>query len=165
MEVIKSLDELTPKAKKACELFLFACESAGYDIFITETYRSQERQDYLYSQGRTRPGQIVTWTRQSRHTSRRAWDIAVAGPELYNTKVLKECGEIGKSLGLIWGGDWNPPDMPHYEVSKDWGDILEKRYNTLEEVPSWAREDVKKIIDLGGFADPELYLTSPIFRS
>ena len=29
MEVIKSLDELTPEARKACELFLFACESAG----------------------------------------------------------------------------------------------------------------------------------------
>ncbi|MBO8433832.1 MAG: N-acetylmuramoyl-L-alanine amidase [Tyzzerella sp.] len=37
------------------------------------------------------------------------------------------------------------------EVRKD--KDMEKRYNTIEEVPSWAREKVKKLIDEGKFAD------------
>jgi len=31
--------------------------------------------DYLYAQGRTRSGSKVTWTKNSRHTSRRVWSI------------------------------------------------------------------------------------------
>ena len=37
------------------------------------------------------------------------------------------------------------------EVRKDMD--MEKRYNTIDEVPSWAREKVKKLIDEGKFAD------------
>ncbi|MDP2090783.1 MAG: hypothetical protein Q8K30_04255 [Candidatus Gracilibacteria bacterium] len=37
-------------------------------IFITESWRSQERQNYLYSLGRTIPGKTVTWTKDSEHT-------------------------------------------------------------------------------------------------
>ena len=69
------INELTPLAQTACTLFLKKCEEKRLNVLITETYRSQERQDYLYEQGRTRSGKIVTWTHNSRHTSRRAWDI------------------------------------------------------------------------------------------
>ena len=75
MEVIKDIAELTPMAQRACRLFLLKCEGQGLKVRITETYRSQERQNELYAQGRTKPGQIVTWTKNSRHKSRRAWDI------------------------------------------------------------------------------------------
>lgn len=153
MEVIKSLDELLPVAKRACELFLLACERAGLDIFVTETFRSQARQDYLYAQGRDREGAIVTWTRNSRHTSRLAWDIAVRGENLYDKNVLTACGAIAESLGITWGGTWSTPDMPHFEVTKDWGDILETRYNTLDELPQWARADIEKFIKKGAIAD------------
>ncbi|CAM5566737.1 putative protein OS=Lysinibacillus sphaericus OX=1421 GN=LS41612_07820 PE=4 SV=1 [Lysinibacillus sphaericus] len=50
-------------------------------MFITETYRSQARQHYLYTQGRTRPGKVVTWTLNSNHKSSLAWDIAVSHPQ------------------------------------------------------------------------------------
>jgi peptidoglycan L-alanyl-D-glutamate endopeptidase CwlK len=33
---------------------------------IVEGYRSQARQDWLYAQGRTRPGSIVTWIKSPR---------------------------------------------------------------------------------------------------
>ena len=71
----RDISALTPQAQKACNLFMAKCKSAGLNVLITETYRSQERQSYLYKQGRTRSGQVVTWTLNSRHTSRRAWDI------------------------------------------------------------------------------------------
>ncbi len=116
----RDISELTPAAQKACKLFMRRCKAAGYDIFITETYRPQARQDYLYSLGRTRAGNKVTWTRKSRHTSRRAWDIATRGGDLYNTAVLRACGAIAARLGITWGGTWSTPDTPHFEISVNW---------------------------------------------
>ena len=91
--------ELTPNAQKACKLFMEECKRQGLNVLITETYRSQERQDYLYAQGRTRPGNKVTWTKSSRHTSRRAWDICknIKGEEYSDSAFFKKCGEACQS--------------------------------------------------------------------
>jgi hypothetical protein len=51
----------------------------GYDVTVTETVRSQTRQDALYEQGRSRPGQVVTWTRNSRHGEGLAADVKING--------------------------------------------------------------------------------------
>lgn len=156
----RDINELTPTAQKACRLFLKKCEEAGLNIFITETYRSQERQNELYAQGRTEPGQIVTWTLHSRHTSRRAWDIAVNGPILYDVSVIERAGEIGKQLGITWGGYWDTPDKPHFEVTEDWKapeeveEVTQEQFNQMMEtyiadrnkkpVSDWAKNDVEK---------------------
>ncbi|MFD4706107.1 peptidoglycan-binding protein [Gottfriedia sp. NPDC058432] len=117
----RDINELLPAAQKALKLFLDECKKANLDVFITETYRPQERQDYLYSYGRTREGEKVTWTRSSNHTGRLAWDIAVNKPkDLYDSSTLKKAGEIAKKLGITWGGTWKQPDNPHFEVKKDW---------------------------------------------
>lgn len=47
----------------------------GFPIGIVAGYRTQYEQDRLYAQGRTLPGQIVTWTRNSNHTLGRAVDV------------------------------------------------------------------------------------------
>ncbi|MFJ6265573.1 M15 family metallopeptidase [Lysinibacillus xylanilyticus] len=90
--------------------------------FITETYRSQERQNYLYSQGRTQPGQIVTWTLNSNHKSSLAWDVAVGPPQsLYDVITLSRIGAIARKLGITWGGDWiGSIDRPHFEFKSNW---------------------------------------------
>lgn len=118
----KDISALTDKAQKACNLFISECKTQGLNVLITETYRSQDRQDYLYSQGRTRPGKKVTWTKNSRHTSRRAWDICknIKGEEYSDAEFFKKCGEIAKRLGIIWGGSWSTPDTPHFEISENW---------------------------------------------
>ncbi|KUF29996.1 M15 family metallopeptidase [Lysinibacillus sp. F5] len=120
----RDLKELTAAAQTACRLLFQECYKAGIDfIFITETYRSQARQNFLYEQGRTRPGQVVTWTRNSNHTSRRAWDIAVAPPRnLYDISTLSKVGTIAKKLGITWGGSWpaGQYDAPHFEISTTW---------------------------------------------
>lgn len=78
----RDISELLPAVQTACRLLFQECFKAGIkNVFITETYRSQERQKYLYAQGRTRPGQIVTWALDSNHKSRLAWDIAVGPPQ------------------------------------------------------------------------------------
>lgn len=118
----RDISALNKKAQVACSLFLDECKKKGLNVLITETYRSQARQDYLYAQGRTRAGKKVTWTKSSRHTSRRAWDICknVKGSEYSDSSFFKSCGEIAKSLGITWGGDWKTPDTPHFEISENW---------------------------------------------
>ncbi|WP_342512242.1 peptidoglycan-binding protein [Sporosarcina sp. FSL K6-1522] len=118
----RDINALHPVAQQACRLFLQECEKAGVKIFITETYRSQERQNYLYAQGRTRPGKIVTWTLNSNHKSKLAWDIAVIPPaNLYDVVTLNRAGAIARKLGITWGGDWKYNiDRPHFEVKSSW---------------------------------------------
>lgn len=119
----RDLSELTGQAQTACNLFMEKCKAKGLNVLITETYRSQERQNYLYEQGRTRAGKKVTWTKSSRHTSRRAWDICknVRGQEYSDSKFFRQCGEIAAELGITWGGVWkSSPDTPHFEISADW---------------------------------------------
>lgn len=123
-QTCRDINELKPNAKLACQLLFQECYKAGInDIFITETYRSQERQKYLYAQGRTRKGQVVTWTLNSNHTPRLAWDIAVCPPKsLYDISTLNKVGAIAKKLGIEWGGYWKSPnyDAPHFQVSEGW---------------------------------------------
>ena len=132
----RDINELSSVAKKACTLFLEECKKAGVDIFITETYRSQARQNYLYEQGRSRPGQKVTWTKSSNHTGRMAWDIAVNPPKnLYDEATLKKAGAIAKKLGIEWGGTWSKAnlDMPHFEVDNNWKAPVAKTASTKTE--------------------------------
>ncbi|QPQ30966.1 M15 family metallopeptidase [Lysinibacillus sp. JNUCC 51] len=119
----RDINELLPPARLAVQLLFQECYKAGIrNIFITETYRSQGRQKYLYAQGRTRPGQIVTWTLDSNHKSRLAWDIAVGPPQsLYDVATLSRVGAIACKLGITWGGDWVVSiDRPHFEVKSNW---------------------------------------------
>lgn len=118
----RDIGELAPAAQQACRLFLQECKKQGLNVLITETYRSQERQDYLYEQGRTREGVVVTWTKASRHTGRCAWDICknVKGQEYSDNAFFAKCGAIAAQLGITWGGVWSTPDKPHFEVGKDW---------------------------------------------
>lgn len=52
-EINLDLDELSPKTRELAIEFLEKCEENGLSVRITETYRTQARQDMLYEQGRT----------------------------------------------------------------------------------------------------------------
>jgi len=51
---------LLPKVERLKDALIEACVAQGITIAITEAYRSIERQNQLYAQGRTTPGKIVT---------------------------------------------------------------------------------------------------------
>lgn len=95
--------------------------SQGLRPEITEGLRSQDRQDQLYEQGRSNPGQVVTQTRNSMHTKGMAVDIAQLdehGNITFNAQpdFWDRMGAIGRSLGLNWGGDWSSfKDRPHFQ--------------------------------------------------
>lgn len=146
----RDISELTRAAQLACRLLFQECYKAGIkDIFITETYRSQERQNYLYAQGRTRPGQIVTWTKSSNHKSRLAWDIAVAPPKtLYDIGTLTKVGAIAKKLGITWGGTWaNNIDRPHFEIHAAWEPPKGYRLEGEVIVPTTSSMKVQLIVE------------------
>lgn len=119
---IRDISYLTETTQIALRLFLDACKEEGLDICITETYRTQARQDRLYAQGRTTEGDIVTWTKYSVHTERRAWDICknIKGQEYTDKQFFYKCGEIAKNLGITWGGDWKQKDLCHFQIDEDW---------------------------------------------
>lgn len=122
-EIISDLDELSPKTRELAISFLEKCKENGLSVRITETYRTQARQDMLYKQGRTASGSIVTWTRNSKHTKRRAFDICEDNTdEPYgDLEFFRKCAEIGKEVGLTPGYYFkNYQDMPHYELNRWW---------------------------------------------
>ncbi|MBL3729267.1 M15 family metallopeptidase [Lysinibacillus sp. HST-98] len=146
----RDISELLPVAQTACRLLFQECFKAGIkNVFITETYRSQERQNYLYAQGRTRPGNIVTWTLDSNHKTRLAWDIAVGPPQaLYDVATLNRVGDIARKLGITWGGDWtNNIDRPHFEVKPTW--IMPKGYKIEGQVivPTNSKYQLQLIVE------------------
>lgn len=146
----RDISELLPVAQTACRLLFQECFKAGIkNVFITETYRSQKRQKYLYEQGRTRPGNIVTWTLDSNHKSRLAWDIAVGPPQaLYDVATLNRVGDIARKLGITWGGVWSAKiDRPHFEVKPNW--IMPKGYKIEGQViiPTTSKYPVQLIVE------------------
>lgn len=133
----RDISELTRNAQTAFYMFKERCKENGLDFIVTETYRSQERQNYLYEQGRTRQGNIVTWTKHSRHTSRRAWDIVKRkqnGDIDYSDKEFyRKCGKIAAEINIMWGGTWKQADTPHFEIKENWKPPKEESEMTEQE--------------------------------
>ena len=98
---------------------------AGLPI-ITECYRSPERQDELYEQGRSKPGDVVTYKRggESKHNTlpSRALDVAFLlsdGSVSWSGLLLSKFARLMKAADarVHWGGDWPGfKDRPHFEV-------------------------------------------------
>jgi len=124
----RNIDELLPELQDKFHDFRQRADEAGIQFMITCTYRSQEEQDELYKQGRTKPGKKVTWIKKSTHTDRMAFDIAILNEFNKPTWDIKadidndnipdylELGEIGEQVGLVWGGRWKTPDYPHFQL-------------------------------------------------
>lgn len=129
------LTDLDPRLQPLCREFLAQCAAQGIKAGVDCTYRSEAEQNDDYAKGRTAPGSIITNAQggQSAHNctlpdgtpAARAFDIYIQNPDgslNWNTKSLpwEQAGEIGRSLGLQWGGDFNSiKDFPHFEL-KDW---------------------------------------------
>jgi len=130
----RDIDELTSDARAMFYRFVAHAQRIGltwqYDWIVTSTYRDQAYQDWLWDQGRTRPGPKVTWTKESKHTSRRAWDVAIKKGKIILWDVAKadvdldqipdyiELARVGRGLGLVVGADFSKPDFCHFEGSK-----------------------------------------------
>jgi peptidoglycan L-alanyl-D-glutamate endopeptidase CwlK len=112
------LDKLDPAVRSRAETLLGKGWDAGYDLTITQGFRSFAEQDKLYAQGRTTPGQIVTNARggQSFHNFGLAFDVFDKNQKNWDAVDWKGIGKLGEDAGLEWGGTWAKfPDRPHFQ--------------------------------------------------
>lgn len=116
-----------------------AIEISSQDFMVLEGVRTPERQAQLYAQGRTKPGQKVTWTLKSNHfvnpkTGKgHAVDLVPYPVDWNDLKkfdamakaMFKAADELG--VKIRWGADWDRDgkprekgehDSPHFEL---WG--------------------------------------------
>jgi peptidoglycan L-alanyl-D-glutamate endopeptidase CwlK len=85
------------------------CKGEGF--FIVETYRTPEKQDILYEQGRTIEGDIITKARawESYHNYGLALDISHTPSEVV---------DAFENAGFEWGGRWESfKDTPHFQMT------------------------------------------------
>lgn len=125
------IDELNPEFKTKVEIIISALNnSTGLKWIVVQGVRTIAYQNELYSQGRTKPGQIVTNAKggQSAHNFKLAADIAPLNEK--GTDVWWNCpkkywdclGQVAEGMGLTWGGHFrNLCDLPHVEDPK-WKD-------------------------------------------
>lgn len=160
-----------------CRIWMERCRAAGLNVAVTDTVRDAEYQAYLYEQGRTRPGSIVTNGKQPTFH----WDKAglafdfcknVKGHEYDDAAFFRKAASIAKEMGFTWGGDWTSfVDKPHIQwddhgkytnsmilagkmppampLYKTEGDDDMPTYKTINDVPSAYRASVKKAMDKG----------------
>lgn len=110
------------------------------DIYISETRRDLAVQMAYYSRGRMAINDVKkmyaaaglyaisdkeaqtpnTWTLASKHLDGKAIDLVpvINGRATWSApqKVWDIMGKIGKENGLEWGGDWDTPDLPHFQI-------------------------------------------------
>ena len=96
----------------------------GIEFIVWTFYRSPVDQSYLYQQGRTRPGKIITncdgTLVRSKHQDWLAVDILIikdGSDQWTKTPEYEHLGEIWQSLGGRWGGNWN--DYFHFELEAE----------------------------------------------
>lgn len=123
----RRIEDLMPEMQELYYAFEKGMADTDIPFIVTSTLRTQEEQDALYEQGRTKPGKIVTWTHRSKHIEGKAFDIAILKNEkpVWDLKVdvnddeipdYQEAAEIGRNIGLRAGADFK--DYPHFELKE-----------------------------------------------
>lgn len=122
----RDLSLLAPHFRERVEAAIADCAAQGFPVKVAEALRSQERQAWLYAQGRTRPGPKVT-NAPTNLTSWHGYGLAVdvihatLGYQPHgkdaraNEAWFEGVGQIFKRHGCAWGGDWSKPDTPHMQ--------------------------------------------------
>ena len=172
----RNISDLHPAVARGCNELIKRMNAAGYHaVGVSATYRCKTKQNHLFEQGRTRPGNIVTNARggQSWHNWRLAFDIFqnIRGQEWNNPHFFETAGEIWEQMGGEWGGRWvRFRDKPHFQftfgatitqmqqghtiplTAKMPWELEEKEVNTMtfstvNEMPEWAQPGIQQLID------------------
>ena len=141
----RDIDLLRPDVAANCHLWVERCRAAGLNVLVTNTVRDREYQAYLYEQGRTRPGGIVTNSPVPTFhadTSGLAFDFCknVKGHEYDDRDFFREAAAIAKEMGFSWGGDWRSfVDLPHiqWDDGRRYTDSDIKAGRYPPEMPLW----------------------------
>ncbi len=147
------VNKLNKLVQTMLKLALADIKKSGVEAVVYETYRTQDRQNYLYCQGRTvaecvsagiskkfaqqysKPEKNkVTWTLKSMHTQKKAVDvIPVINGKLTWTHTAKEQLTIVKimsSYGFECGVNWSKvKDATHYQVNGNFTSLFDEKHN------------------------------------
>ena len=116
----RAIDGLEPLTAKLATEHLRRLAAEGLNFKVTSGTRTMAEQAALYAQGRTAAGAVVTKARPgySWHNFGVAYDLTLfsgRNPVWESPKYLR-AGQIGKELGLEWGGEWRTfKDIPHFQ--------------------------------------------------
>lgn len=118
--ISKDLNGLDPEFRRRLERVMDRMKAEfGHTVNVVEGYRTQERQNQLYQQGRSKPGPVVTWTRNSNHTQGRAVDVMIDGT--YNNPTgYQRLAQIAAEEGLRTLGARDPG---HVELPRSDGSV------------------------------------------
>ena len=111
-DACRDINELVPYVKQRIEKWLNECKAAGLAVKVSETYRSNERQLYLYNKGAS------TIKTTGAHGFRIAVDYYIDQPgNIYPADKMKTAAQIAKKIGFEWGGAWTSfKDTPHLQM-------------------------------------------------
>lgn len=124
---LKGIDALYPDVKERYIKLKDKMRELGMPIQLSETFRTAEKQNNLFAQGRSTSGQTVTNAKglESYHQYGLAFDAVFKTywwrpPQWSWWEAL---GREGKKLGLTWGGSFG--DMGHFEYHPgfNWKDL------------------------------------------
>jgi peptidoglycan LD-endopeptidase CwlK len=112
------------QVKSAAEELICQAHAQGILVLITQGLRTNEQQAEIYAQGRTKPGNIVSYAKPgySYHNYGLAVDYCLLdanGKAVWAvTDQWSQVAQIAKSLGFEWGGDWTDfKDYPHLQMT------------------------------------------------
>jgi hypothetical protein len=110
--------ELKAEVQPLARALVRAAASEGIKIKVISGFRSIQEQEELYAQGRTKPGKIIIRTPRSVHNTGLSFDVGIFDGARYipESPQYAVIGRLGKGLGLVWGGDWDIKDEPHFET-------------------------------------------------
>jgi len=116
----RKLEDLHPLLVEKARQLIELAQVDGIEILVTSTLRTFEEQAELFAIGRTKPGDIVTNAKagESWHNFGLAFDVVplVNGKAIWDSPFWNRIGELGKQVGLFWGGDFKSfKDKPHFE--------------------------------------------------
>lgn len=149
----RDIKELNPLVQVQLKLALEEIKAAGVTPLIVETYRSQERQNYLFKQ---KPP--VTKTLKSMHTKRVAVDlipqrkIGSKMTAIWNVKdkdsqvIISTMTKYGFEAGANWKSF---PDSPHFQVAGVSGELYSAK-NTNSYVTTMIQNALNKKLKLTG---------------
>lgn len=111
---MRDITALHPFLRMLAPSFVARCMKEGLYVKITDCVRTKAEQDDCIRRGTS----TVDWW-HTHHAYGLAFDFCFNdkdNPYPNDLKKWKKAGEIGKSLGLTWGGDWKKPDRPHFQL-------------------------------------------------
>ncbi|MDR1160783.1 MAG: M15 family metallopeptidase [Tannerellaceae bacterium] len=130
----RSLDNLKGIHPSLVQVMTEAIKNTPVDFTITSGVRTDEEQQKLYAQGRTVPGDIVTYAdgiiNKSNHQPKPdgygyavdAYPYINGTVQVNNVSAMKTIAahirKTAERLGITveWGGNWKMRDYPHYEL-------------------------------------------------